>query len=215
MTRSTGWWWIRHAPVTGAEGHLNGRLDVDCDISDVSSFRTLAKRLPSGAITIVSPLRRTRQTLDALIAAGAHLPAPLVEPAFIEQSFGRWEGLSWPEMQRRDPELYAAFWQDPMRNAPPGGESFQAQMRRTGAAIERLTSRFEGRDIVCLSHGGTIRAAIAHALALSPETAMAIVVDNLSVTQLSFAHGRQLSPDRGAWLVQAINAPCKWPSEAL
>jgi alpha-ribazole phosphatase len=166
MTVPTRWWWIRHAPVTGAEGRLNGQLDVDCDVADVRWFRAIADVLPCDAVAIVSPLRRAAQTCEALVSAGAHLAAPIIEPAFIEQSFGRWEGLSWAEMQARDPELYAAFWRNPMRSAPPGGESFLAQMRRTAAAIERLTTRFAGCDIVCVAHGGTIRAAIAHALAL-------------------------------------------------
>jgi alpha-ribazole phosphatase len=107
-------------------------------------------------------------------------------------------------MQARDPEGYAAFWRNPTGNAPPGGESFEAQMRRVAAA-------FDGRDIVCVAHGGTIRAAVALALGLAPEAAMAIIIDNLSVTRLSLVHDRLLSPGRAAWLVQAINVPCGWP----
>jgi alpha-ribazole phosphatase len=209
MTRPTSWWWIRHAPVKGAEGRLTGRRDVDCDTSDEPSFRALAAVLPGDAVSVVSSLKRTRQTFDALAGAGPRLAEPLVEPEFVEQSFGRWEGLSWAEMQARDPDVYAAFWGNPTRNPPPGGESFEAQMRRTAAAIERLNSQFAGRDIVSISHGGTIRAAVAHALGLTPEAAMAIVIDNLSLTRLSQVHDRLLSPGRAAWLVQAVNIPCR------
>ena len=194
MGRPSGWWWIRHAPVRGSEGRLNGQRDVDCDTSDEASLRVLAAMLPGDAVAIVSPLKRTRQTLAAIAAAGARLPKPVVEPDFVEQSFGRWEGLSWAEMQARDAGVYADFWRNPTRNAPPDGESFAAQMRRTAAAIERLTAAFAGRDIVSVSHGGTIRAAVAHALGLTPEAAMAIVVDNLSLTRLSLVHDRLLSP---------------------
>ena len=147
--------------------------------------------------------------MRAIVAAGACLPEPLAEPDFAEQSFGHWEGLSWAEMQARDPDAYAAFWENPTRNAPPGGESFEAQMRRTAAAIERLSGEFAGRDIVSVSHGGTIRAAVAHALGLNPEAAMAIVIDNLSLTRLSLVHDRLLSPGRATWLVQAVNIPCR------
>jgi alpha-ribazole phosphatase len=210
MTRPTSWWWIRHAPVTGAEGRLNGRLDVDCDTSDERSFRALAAMLPGDAVSVVSSLKRTRQTFEAIAAAGPRVAEPLIEPEFVEQSFGRWEGLSWAEMQARNPDVYAAFWENPTRNAPPGGESFEAQMRRTAAAIERLNTEFAGRDIISISHGGTIRAAVAHALGLTPEAAMAIIIDNLSLTRLSQVHDRLLSPGRAAWLVQAVNIPCRW-----
>ncbi len=165
--------------------------------------------LPGDAISIISSLKRTRQTFEAITVAGACMPEPVVEPDLAEQSFGRWEGLSWVEMQARDPDAYAAFWENPTRNAPPGGESFAAQMRRAAAAIERLNIEFAGRDIVSVSHGGTIRAAIAHALGLTPEAAMAIVIDNLSLTRLSLVHDRLLSPGRATWLVQAVNVPCR------
>lgn len=210
MSRPTSWWWIRHAPVKGAEGRLTGQRDVDCDTSDHRSFGVLAAILPGGAVAVVSSLKRTRQTLQAIVAAGARLPEPLVEPDLAEQSFGRWEGLSWAEMQERDPDAYAGFWENPTRNAPPAGESFEAQMRRTTAVIERLNIEFAGRDIVSVSHGGTIRAAVAHALGLAPEAAMAIVIDNLSLTRLSLVHDRMLSPGRATWLVQAVNVPCRW-----
>jgi alpha-ribazole phosphatase len=209
MTRPTSWWWIRHAPVRGAEGRLTGQRDVDCDTSDEQSFRTLAAMLPGGAVSVVSSLKRTRQTFDALAAAGPLLNEPVVEPDFVEQSFGRWEGLSWAEMQARDPDVYAAFWENPTRNAPPDGESFEAQMRRVAVSIERLNRAFAGRDIISISHGGTIRAAVAHALGLTPEAAMAIVIDNLSLTRLSQVHDRLLSPGRAAWLVQVVNVPCR------
>jgi alpha-ribazole phosphatase len=215
MTRPTSWWWIRHAPVPGTEGRLNGQLDVDCATLDASSFQALARILPRDAISVVSSLKRTRQTFDAIAAAGESRPEPIVEPDFIEQSFGRWEGLSWAEMQARDPETYAAFWQNPTRNAPPGGESFEAQIQRVAAAIERLTAAFAGRDIVCVAHGGTIRAAVALALGLTPEAAMAIVIDNLSLTRLSLVHDRLLSPGRAAWLVQGVNIPCPWVAAAV
>jgi len=204
---STRWWWVRHAPIPDAAGRLNGRLDVDCDTSDASGFAALAGALPPGAVTVISPLRRTHQTFEALRAAGAPLDDPRVEPLFVEQSFGRWEGMRWAEMQTREPDAYAAFWRDPVHNAPPDGESFAAQMQRTADAIERLSTEFEGRDVVSISHGGTIRAAVAHALALPPVTAMAIVVDNLTLTRLDRLTDGLLQGAGPVWRVQMVNGP--------
>jgi alpha-ribazole phosphatase len=192
--------------MPGAEGRLTGRRDLHCDVSDVPAFRALAALLPAGAVGVVSSLVRTRQTWDALVRAGAPLPEPLVEPDLVEQSFGDWEGMGWGEMQARDPDAYARFWQDPTRCAPPGGESFADQIERTAAAISRLTAAYAGRDIVCVSHGGTIRAAVAVALALPPQPAMAVVIDTLSLTRLSHVHEGVLRGQGGAWLVQTVNA---------
>ena len=179
---------------------------------NVSSPRTRPiTRLPLSTLapwTIPPP--RTRQTLAAVAAAGLPHPQPLVEPAFIEQSFGDWQGSGWAELQARDPEALAAFWKDPTGNAPPGGESFAAQIARVGAAIDRLSTQFEGRDIACFSHGGTIRAACAHALGLPAPAAMALVVDNLSLTCLDRLAAGMLRGMGGIWRVRCVNAPACW-----
>jgi len=207
MSRPTQWWWVRHAPVTEVAGRLYGQMDVGCDTGDEQSITALAETLPTDAVWLITPLSRTRKTFDA-IAAKTPLPEPLVEAALIEQNFGRWQGLSWDEMQATDPKMYADFWIDPTRSAPPGGESYAAQMDRTRAAIERLSAEHAGRDIVSVSHGGTIRAAVAMALDLTPEAAMAVVVDNLSITRLSKVEDGLLKAKGGVWLVQGVNIPC-------
>lgn len=211
MSAPTHWWWIRHAPVPGGGTRIFGRRDVDCDVSDLAGLRALAGILPKGSTGIVSPLKRTRQTYDALIAAGASLPAPIVEPDLAEQSFGLWEGLSWPEMEAGDPATYAAFWADPTGQAPPGGESYAAMLERVAAAVAAITARHSGRDLVCVSHGGTIRAAVATALGLSPDTAMAIVIDNLTLTRISYVGGGLLRGRGGTWMIRGVNVPCRLP----
>jgi alpha-ribazole phosphatase len=215
MTPPTRWWWVRHAPIPGADGRINGCLDLDCDTSDGVAAAALAALLPSDAVVVTSPLARTRQTMAAIVAAGAAWPEAWVEPGFIEQSFGDWQGFGWTELQARDPQALAAFWRNPTRNAAPGGESFADQIDRVATSIERLSARFAGRDIVSIGHGGTIRAACAHALGLAPETAMAIVVDNLSLTRLDRLDTGLLRGTGGVWRVQCVNAPACWiPSAA-
>jgi alpha-ribazole phosphatase len=191
-------------------GRIYGQTDLCCDTGDLDSFRALAALLPRNAIWVISSLRRTRETAEAIAAAGMAIPELLIEPQFAEQNFGRWQGLRWDEMQATDPVTYAAFWRDPTRNAPPEGESYVAQIGRTRAGIERLTREHAGRDIVCVSHGGTIRAAVAVALDLAPETAMAVVIDNLSVTRINFVEDGLLRSHAGVWQVQGVNMPCRW-----
>lgn len=210
---TTRWWWVRHAPVPEAPGRIFGQQDVACDVSDAPTFAALADALPGDAVWIVTPLGRTRQTMRMLATAlgengRAHPPAPLVEPDFAEQHFGAWQGLTWPAMHHLDPAAYATFWADPTGNAPPGGESFVTVMMRTADAIERLGRLYAGRDIIAVAHGGTIRAAIAHALKLTPAAAMAVVVDNLSLTRLTLVPDGALS--RGAaWRIDGVNQSCR------
>ena len=205
-TTVTRWWWIRHAPVIDGGGRLYGQEDLDCDVSERARFEALAAMLPADAVWFATPLSRTRKTLRAIADAGAHNPQPVLIEPFLEQYFGDWQGLRWDEMEARDPDGYAAFWQDPSGNAPPGGERFAAVIDRVGPAMERLSSEHAGRDIVCVAHGGSIRGAIAHALELHHERALAMVIDTLSLTRIDHIEGGVLNGRGKVWRVVGVNA---------
>lgn len=207
MTTVTRWWFVRHAPVTGMEGRLYGSAEVPCDTSDERAFAALAAKLPADALWIVSHLSRTLKTAEAIRAAGLETPEPVVEPDIREQDFGEWQQLTWDEMERNDPEAYADFWDAPARKAPPGGESFAAVVARTARVLERYTAEHAGRDIVAVCHGGSIRGALAHAMGLSPEGGMAVVVDTLSLTRLDHIDGGLLRGRGATWRLLGVNHP--------
>ena len=209
MSTATRWWWVRHAPVVGYDGRLYGQTDVPCDTSDSDSFRALAAALPGDAVWVISHLSRTQRTAAAIAAAGLETPPPLVEPDLAEQFFGDWQGLTWDEMQAADADAFEVFWQEPAGNAPPGGESFAAVIERTAAVVERLTALHAGRDIVAVTHGGTIRAALAMALDLTPAKGLALTVDTLSLTRIDHVTGGFLRGHGGAWRVSAMNVPAR------
>lgn len=206
-TMVTRWWWIRHAPVTDQMGKLYGALDVDCDCGERPAFERLAKALPTSALWVTSHLKRTHQTAAAIQDAGHDGPTPVFLEALGEQSFGHWQGHRWNEIAEKFAEESRAFWQDPTRTAPMGGESFSDLITRCGKAIDALNQQQQGRDIIAVTHGGTIRAAIAHALRLNPEDAMAIVIDNLSLTRIDHLSIPALSGKGSSWSVLGINLP--------
>jgi len=207
----TRWWWVRHAPVVEHAGVLYGQRDVGCDTSDAPSFAGLAGKMPTGAVWVTSNLRRTTQTAAAIRKAGSPAPAdpaePLVEPDFAEQNFGDWQHHNWNDLHAADSKEYKSFWESPGHNAPPGGESFAAQITRTGRAIERINKQYPGRDVVAVSHGGTIRAAVALAMQAEPVLALAVQVDNLTLTRLDHVSGGTFKGQGGNWRVAGINLP--------
>jgi broad specificity phosphatase PhoE len=202
MSATTRWWWIRHAPVTAHDGRVYGQSDVPCDTSDAAAFRALAAMLPAGAVLVTSHLRRTQQTAAAIAAAGLALPEPVVEPDLAEQHLGAWQGRPRDEVYDSLPVRHP-FWLAPADTAPPGGESFADLARRAHRAIGHLSQSNAGRDIIAVTHGGTIRAAIGLALGLSPEAALRFTVDNLSLTRLDRIGG----PDGPLWRVVSVNRP--------
>ena len=212
-TQVTRWWWVRHAPVESG-GRIYGQGDLDCDVSETLVFRALAERLPSDALWVTSHLRRTRQTAEAILAAlPPDAPRPdklLSEPDLAEQHFGDWQGLSHAELAECRDGIWHRFWLAPALHAPPGGESFADLVARTSAAIQRLSQAHAGRDIVAVTHGGTIRAALALALDLPPERALGFTVENCSLTRLDLIHGPSHShadeaEGDGVWRVVAVN----------
>ena len=208
----TRWWWIRHAPVINRGGRIYGQDDPECDCSDTETFRALAGLLPEGAVWVTSHLSRTQRTAESILAhlARAPEPPPIAEPALAEQHFGDWQGLTHAELAARRDGAWHRFWLAPADHAPPGGESFADLVARVAAAIERLSAEHAGRDIVAVTHGGTIRAAVAHALGLSPEAALSITVDNCALTRLDHIAGPPGShaPEGvGAWRVRLVNLP--------
>ncbi len=210
MGMVTRWWWVRHAPVTANNACCYGQTDFPCDVDDTAAIATLAQRLPKEAVWIASPLRRTHMTAAALVAAGADGPDPIpgpalhIEPELIEQNFGEWQGVKYSELQARRHDEWLRFWLAPANETPPGGESFVTLMRRVQPAINALGERYQGRDIVVMSHGGTIRAALAMAVDLSPDNVLAFAIDNFSLTRIDHF------PEAGGahfWRVVAVNQP--------
>jgi alpha-ribazole phosphatase len=186
-------------------------MDVAADLSDRAWIARVAAALPHEAVWVTSQLRRTRETAEALLTARAPTAAsgPLIEPDLAEQHFGHWQGLGHEAIALWQDEAAHQFWAAPARTAPPGGESFATLVERASGTLERLVETYRGREIVLVVHGGTVRAALAFALCLSPEQALGFEVDNLSLT-----HMKRLEPGagearfvaaRGPWRVKVVN----------
>lgn len=199
---STRWWWVRHAPVRSDGGNIYGQYDIDCDCSDRHVFNGVAKFLPRDAVWFASNLKRTHQTAEAIWDAGFPKPASMEkDKAFAEQDLGEWQGMNRAAFFASRPPSIASYWFAPADERAPGGESFNDLFDRTVAGIARINAAHAGRDIVCVSHGGPIKAAIAHALGLEAAAGFAFTIDNCSVTRLDHL----ASDGHSGWRVPMIN----------
>jgi broad specificity phosphatase PhoE len=185
----TSFWLIRHALVAeNARAVLYGTMDVElCPATleaQAPDYLALARSLPRAAVWIVTPLQRTAQTAATLIAAAHPGVVPLVEPDLIEQHLGDWQGLPHDDLPQHLAEPAHPFWPLSGTERPPGGESMQDVVLRVGQAMERLAAAHAGKDVVIVSHGGAIRAAVAHALNIAAGNALHLAVQNISLTRL-------------------------------
>ena len=185
----TRFWLIRHALVEqNARTMLYGSTDVPlCPESLVAQsgmYEALAARLPRTQAWYTSPLSRTQETARAIQRSGYPSTEWRVEQDLIEQSMGEWHGLTHAALPEKLKLPAHVFWSIAASETPPGGESMLQVCARVGAMLERLADAHDGENIVAVSHGGAIRAAVAHALDVGAETALRLSVQNLALTVL-------------------------------
>lgn len=199
---TTRFFLIRHAIVTpAARTILYGSLDVAlCEMAlreEAALYRWLAGRLPPGARWVTSQLARTKATAAAIFAGG-YAAAPLEEePDLAEQHLGEWQGIVHEALVERLRHPPHPFWPHAAEEEPPGGESFSQVVARVGPVLERYAAAHAGGDVVIVAHGGSIRAALAHAMGITPHQALLFSIKNLGLTRLE---------KTGAdWRVAAVN----------
>ncbi len=167
-TRAPRLYFLRHGETDwNAIGRLQGRQDTPLNglgtEQSARAGRKLKKILgaqgqdPASLCYQCSPLSRTRKTME-IVRAELGLPPEggVIDDRLVEFTFGRWEGLTWPEVCACDPELAREREEDKWNFTPPGGESY-AQL------AERLKPWLAAQTVpsVVVSHGGVARVLMA------------------------------------------------------
>lgn len=133
-------------------------------------------------VIIASPLRRTTQTAEAL-ARITGLPI-VFDAAWIECSFGIWDGLSIEEVNEKYPADYQA-WISSTGFAPPQGESYDSVAIRIDAALDQIAAQYPGQRVVVITHNGTIKSAAKIVVKAPAESIFHIDVSPCSITTVS------------------------------
>lgn len=164
---------MRHgAPVES--GRLLGSTDCDVTPEGIQACLAQAHDL-SPAVVISSDLMRARRCAEAC-------REPNIDPRWRELDFGEWDGLAPANV---DPVALDRFWSDPDRHPPSGGETWSALVMRVGAAIDALRPS----PTLVVTHGGAMRAALAHLCGLSPLAAWAFDLPYASLLTLNVWDG--------------------------
>jgi broad specificity phosphatase PhoE len=170
-------WLVRHASTEWSGERWCGRTDLSLSAAGVVEARSLASRLaaelPAEVALVTSPARRARETAEPIARAlesRADIDGAIgadLDDGLQEVDFGRAEGWTWADIERRLSGLAAALAAGASEVDWPDGETAEAVRRRVGAAWQRLAER--DRPVVAVCHGGVIRAVLADlGLALGP-----------------------------------------------
>lgn len=103
---------------------------------------------------ITSPLRRARETAEAIVGQLESAPSVEVVDSLAEYSRGDLEGVIRPEAKKLDSE-FAKYWRDGDWEAWPNGDTREAFRARTDLAMAEVQGRGSGAFLV-VTHGGVI-----------------------------------------------------------
>ena len=178
---------IRHAESqANADGIWNGRSDGPLSEAGEASLEALGRRLSSWNFDAVisSPLTRAVKTAEAFASDVD------VEDALIEIGLGKWEGMTFSDVQERHgEELREAL---STRALPMGvtGETIDQAARRAIEAVDRLFEEMgEGERIAVVTHGGFMQTVLHRHLAGEGRRVHALMA-NTGITRIVQQFGR-------------------------
>ncbi len=174
---------IRHAE-TDMAGRFCGHSDPELNQRGRQQLAGVVDRLSEYAIRRIytSDLRRARQTAEAI---ASHFGIGFeVRPGLREIHFGLWDGLSWSEIEARDPVL-AKIWAEQYPNSTaPGGESLQQFERRVRAESAFLSAAAAECPIAVVAHAGFMRVLLTNFYGVLEEEAWKLTKEYGSVVAL-------------------------------
>lgn len=151
---------VRHGETDwNAVGRLQGQQDIAINArgrAQAERCGRILRRLPATLAMpfIASPMRRTIETMRLMrAAAGLDADSFSVDERLKEISFGSWEGRTWREVRRDDPEGARHRETDKWGCVPPEGESYAMLTERVAGWLEQVAE-----PSVVVAHGGVARA---------------------------------------------------------
>ncbi len=138
---------------------VQGWIDTPLNERGREQARDLAARVAELGIGAIWTSHLARAAETARIVADAIGLEPRVDDRLSESQRGSWEGRSLDEIERAEPDAWAAWKRGgPDFRFPGGGESLAEHQARVLAVLEAV--RAGDQPALVVAHGGTIRCAI-------------------------------------------------------
>ena len=151
---------VRHGETAwNVDTRVQGQLDIGLNEVGRRQSVRLAQALVDEQLEALyaSDLGRARDTALA-VASLTGLPLQL-DPRLRERAFGRFEGMTYAEIEQRFPDESRRWRQrDPDFAPEGGGEALAAFQARAVAAVAAIASRHRGRHVAVITHGGVLDA---------------------------------------------------------
>lgn len=170
-----------------------GHTDIALSERGIKQAEALARRLAADrfAAFYASDLCRAMDTARIIAEPHRGTVTPLYD--LREINFGEWEGLTREEIKARFPEASRHWWMAPYTARVPGGETLKEVGFRAVRALEEIALNHPEEQVLVVSHGGTIRAAIGIFLHMDLNQYWRLKQDNVALNILEvFEKGRAI-----------------------
>jgi phosphoserine phosphatase len=178
---------VRHGETAwNCEGRVMGNNPVELNDRGRAQVEAVAQLLCSIKPTLIvtSPLVRARQSAE-IIANRFDRVEIIEEPQIAEVQYGRWEGMTYPELISDSD--YLSYRQSPLDTLAPGGETVRGVQRRGVEAVNRFLSANSDCRVVFVSHGDIIRTVLCHLIGLELDHFHRIRIDNATLSAVQVA----------------------------
>ena len=135
------------------QGHKNSELTD----KGVLAAELLADRIEEINIDYIisSPLMRAYNTAE--IVKGSKDIRIIKNEGLKEINLGDFEGLSYTEIKKENPEIIESIESDPFNNRYPNGENLKEFYNRVIKAFKEIVDKYKNNTILIVAHGGTLK----------------------------------------------------------
>nr|WP_094294394.1 acid phosphatase [Mycobacterium neumannii] len=191
---------LRHGETEWSRsGRHTSHTDLELTAAGVERAKLAAEALAEleldDPLVLSSPLRRAMQTAEL---AGLNIDE--VSPLLREWDYGRYEGLTTPEIRETVPDWL--IW----THGADGGESVETVTQRADSALESALSNMTSRDVVFVGHAHFSRSMIARWVELPVSDGIRFAMAAASLAVLGFEHAMRQIIAQG---LTGHQDPCK------
>jgi len=160
-----------------------GSTDLGLTEKGLAQAKAASEYLAGESISrlYTSEFKRARQTAN--IIAVPHNAEIFVLPELNEMDFGKWEGLTFEQIEEAWPD-FISRWLANDEGYPPEGESINAFLDRAKTAIQRVLNQESEGTIIIVAHAGTIKLMLCNLLGLGLREIWQTKQDSASISRV-------------------------------
>lgn len=164
---------------------FQGHSDIPLNDTGRGQARSLAMRLSSQPFDVVysSDLGRAFETANILAAGKGEVKT---DARLRELNFGEWEGLTYYEIEQKQPEKLATWEKDVYKNAPPNGETVEQLSKRVQCALDDLHEMHSDQTMLIVAHGGVLQSLVCQVLKLPSRMYWQFHTSPASLSEVAF-----------------------------